>query len=215
MRFLPFMLLLAPLAAPAAQFYIYDDGTAEFSTIASSNHVLANAFKAEAGKLDISGMMFYNFQITNGHAITYALWGDPTNDGNLTDAKVLQTVNSTLTTAGWQNVVFPSLTSFNEGDWFYVGAYFTDPVFSYFVGGVDTNSGNFPGNSWWVRWTTGTVVDLNALNTGTMASITDSGLNLANLLVRATVAEPVPEPSAFWLSAAGLGIAGLWLRRRP
>lgn len=217
MRFLPLLLLLAAASAPAAQFYLYDDGTAEFSSTGSSNHVLAVGFQAQAGKLSISGMEFYNFWTVDNHAIDYYLWRDPTNDGNPADAQVVQTMSGTLSSKGWQSVVFPALTSFNEGDWFYVGSYFTDPVFSYFVSGIDTNSGSYSGNSWWIRWATGATADMNSLSGGTIVPVTGGANSPANLLIRANAADPgptVPEPSTFWLAAGGLGLALARLRRR-
>lgn len=209
MRRQALLFLLTTFVATATQIYLHDDGTAEFSTVGLANQALMVRFQALPNMTNIDSMQFYNFWgVANGHAIEYVLWSDPTNDGNPSDAQVVQSVSTTVVAPGpsgnWQTVVFPSLTAFSPGDWFYVGVYFTDPVFSYFLGGTDITSTS--GDSWTLRWATNTAVDLNVLSSAAQTIHYDGSTPSlqGNLLIRAGAAEPIPEPGTFAFAAAGL-----------
>ncbi len=219
------MKTLSPLAAlflllpslPASTVYLYDDGTAEFSTIASANQIIMNNFQVSAPNTTISGMMFYNFWDPNiGKAINYNLWSDPDADGHPSDAQLLQTVSTTVTNAGWQTVMFPALTAFNDGDRFFVGISFYDPQAAYFLGGNDTNT-LANGLSYFISFAGPGPGDFSHPNTG---SVSTYGVTLGYtgvLMVRALGEDPsagVPEPSSVLLTALGAAAVAALRRRR-
>jgi hypothetical protein len=214
------LLLFTALLAPCLSAYVYkyDDGTAEFSTLGMRNGILAVGYQATAPNTMISGMRFWNFWGTgNGHAISYHLWGDPDNDGVINNPVLLQTVNTTINAPGpggnWQEVVFPSTTAFNDGDWFYVGISFYDPTLAYFLGGNDRTSltnglswmitfpGPGPGNT--ANFAGGTIS-----NYGTTTGLTGV------LMIRALTADETAAPEPGTAALAAVGVLAMILRAR-
>jgi len=204
------IVLFAVQACLATDIYSADDGHAEFSTTGSHNDAILVGFQVTAGKEQIGGLSFFDFfSGNNGHAITYYLWSDPTNDGLPGDAQVLRSQASTLyspTFSGlWQDIIFSSPVTLNVGDWFYVGATFYDPSLSYFVSGADTNA-PISGNSWMIRWPGQLAPDANNLAAGTAQRQLTS-----NILIRAFA---TPEPSTTLLGGAGLALLAVLAKLR-
>jgi hypothetical protein len=210
-------LFLAPFSAFADPVYAWDNGTATYSSLGSKNQVVLVGFQTEAGRLDIAGMQLFHFAGSPlRHPITFALWSDPTGDGDPTDAQLVTSVQSTIG-SGWQTALFPQVSSFQAGQWFYVGAYLTDPNVAYFITGTD--NGVATGNSRQYFFADGATVNLS--NLGGSATAVEhwvpGGLG-GNLLIRAVPTSQgpghaVPEPSAIALSLSVAGLA-LVLRRK-
>lgn len=211
-------LFLAPVAALAEPVYSWDNGTAAYSSLGSRNQVVLVGFQAQAGRLDIAGMQLFHYPGSPlGHPITFALWSDPTGDGDPTDAQLITSVQSTIGT-GWQTALFPQVTSLQPNQWFYVGAYLTDPSTAYFITGTD--NGVATGNSRQYFFADGASVDLSNLGASAEAVEHWTSTSLGgNLLIRAvpqstTPGHAVPEPSAIGLSLAVMGLAMVLRRKR-
>lgn len=221
MRFLVSIAALAAFWTPGASAYVYKYDTDHpiFSTVSTSNGALAVGFQATSPNTTIAGMRFWNFWTAgNGHPISYHLWSDPNNDGNINNAQLVQTVNTTIDAPGpngnWQTVVFPTTTAFANGDWFYVGISFFDPAFSYFLGGNDTTvAAN--GNSWMIQFAGPGAGDPGNPSSGTIRQYgVTQGLS-GVLMIRGLTADELvtPEPGSALLAAAGI-LAALGLRAR-
>jgi hypothetical protein len=213
------LLLFAALAVPCLSAYVYkyDDGTAEFSTVSMTNGILAVGYQATAPNTMISGMRFWHFfKYGHGHAISYHLWGDLDNDGVINNPVLLQTVNTTIDSPGpggnWQEVVFPSTTAFNDGDWFYVGISFYDPIYAYFLGGNDRSLTN--GLSWMITFPGATPTNTTNFAGGTFTNYGTTDGFTGVLMIRALTADETaaPEPSAAALAA--VGVLAMILRAR-
>lgn len=218
--------IIATPSMVKAQTYTLDDGTAETSVGFSPSGDIAwlNSFTIVAGQeiiTDISlawGGVSPGSNLAGGEATSVHLWGDPNNDGNPTDALLLQSVNTTIVAPDTDTIVTIDIpdTIFTVGDTFFVGGFFSNsaPV-PPILGPVALDTTSNASQSWIAASTN---VDLNDLGSAALFGQTsDFGL-AGNLLVRAeaTAATAVPEPSTVLgtLAAIGLGVAGCLKRRQ-
>lgn len=218
---MPFLLLLllAGCVLPASTIYTYDDDQPNISTYGLANQALIVGFQAVSGANAITGMQLNLFNTgSNSHPLTFALWSDPTNDGNPTDAQLIHTVPNTPPTMVqnyWEPVSFPAPTVIPVGNWFFVGVYATSPS-TLFLGSKDTNSTS--GNSWHFYWQENTSVDLNNLASGFNYHFEPNSALLGNIMVRAVGDEPpaasVPEPSSVVSTLSGIALIALRAFRR-
>ncbi|BDC47880.1 hypothetical protein F183_A01960 [Bryobacterales bacterium F-183] len=205
-------------SALADSVYRWDNGSAMYSTLGSRNQVVMVGFQAQPGLLDIAGIQIFNYWGSpTGHAITFGLWSDPTGDGNPEDASLIQSLDSTIGT-GWQTELFPQVTSFLPGQWFFLGAILSNADQGYFITGADSSAAT--GNSWQYKFQDGGPVGRSApgLTASSMYRWTQDSNVGGNLLIRAvTAAAPpagLPEPSsALWLLGT-VGALALRYRRR-
>lgn len=203
--------------------YKWDGGTPVFSTAGLANQALMVGFQADAAQPTIDAIWFHNFwNVAEGHAIQYVLWTDPTNDGNPTDAVVQRSVLTTVQTNGGtqlDQIVPITPITLSPNDWFYVGIFFTDPTYGYFLGASDTKNQPISGNSWYFSWDRTFVgtPDPNALHLASLGSRDTDGNYMIRALTDSQTPDPntsgVPEPSTYALIGSGLlGVAAL--RRR-
>lgn len=203
-NFLAVSVLMATVAISQASDYLQDDGTVNTSTVSGSHQILAAGYQVRENFDVIGSMEFYQFwDVNNGISARFLLWSDPTNDGNMVDALLLQSVTTQIQSpspsGGWQTVNFDP-QHLTVGSWFYVGMAFDDPEFQRFVGGNDT-SGTFVGHSYTYEFAGQTTPEIMALGTLNPQGGT-------NLMIRANA---VPEPATVLAITAGLAAV---LRRR-
>ncbi len=218
MRFLLF-LLLAGCVLPASTLYSYDDDKPNISTYGLANQALIVGFQALSGANAITGMEFNLFNTgSNSHPLTFALWSDPTNDGNPTDAQLIHTLPNippSMVQNYWEPVSFPTPTVIPVGNWFFVGVYATSPS-ALFLGSKDTNSTS--GNSWQFYWQENAPVDLNNLASGFYYHFEPNSALPGNIMVRAIGDEPppasVPEPASVVSALTGLALIARRAYRR-
>jgi hypothetical protein len=216
---LPKLSALGLLSAAAcfAGTYSWDDGAGAFSTLSQSKGVLLVGYQVTPGNETIAGMDYRHFwNVANGHAITFHLWTDPSNDGNPTDAQVqrsvVTTVASPTASGGFQRIQFASPLALNVGDWFYVGHSFVDPDFAFFLSTAD-ESAPIAGNSWQYDWNTIPAVDPNNLaSAADVYHYNAHDVMIHGLTESEFAAAPVPEPGTTILFSCGL--AACWICRR-
>lgn len=129
----------------AARRYQIDDGT--FEVKLGSNFGLGliwmNRFEVQPGGEDLVGVSLAWGTATAGHLTTLAIWIDPDNDGNPTNAVLLRTVDSVPVTNPGTNrfteVAIPRTRIGPAGSVFFVGAYMTN-IANQYPGALDSSS---------------------------------------------------------------------------
>ncbi|MGV6827521.1 MAG: IPTL-CTERM sorting domain-containing protein [bacterium] len=221
-----FLLGLVSASASWAADYELDDGSAESSVGCGNCSVIwLNAFQAIQGADHVTDVeIAFGANINadpppDGDPITVYLWRDPTNDGDPSDAVVVDSVPGTIQsshTDTFVNFVFPIGASFAVGEWFYVGFRSTD-----FAVGRDESIPH-AGRSWISAWTAG--ADPSNLSGADVAfgetTVVEGGAFAGDFLIRANgipagPPEPVPSMSAWGLGVLSilLGLMGIRARR--
>lgn len=197
--------------ARAATQYSLDDGSSEDSVglTAGGDLISLNQFTVTGGNnvitsIDIAfGTPLFPDPTLNGLSYTVALWADPNNDGNPTDAVLLTTATGVVSNAGTDTFLTTNITPTTiTGTSFFVGYLITGAA-GQFPSSLDESSPDQM-RSWVAGGDAGTGDLMNLNNNGLPISTLDSVGLPGNWLIRA---DAVPEPSSW----AMIGLGGALL----
>jgi hypothetical protein len=207
-----------------ASLYQIDDGTAESATGihdptgAPTDFIALNQFNVIGGNNMIGaveiawGAPFVSNPNLNGLTYTAAIWSDPNNDGDPSDAVLLAQASGIITNASTNTFDVTLFNCVTVTQSFFVGFLITENGAEN-PGAVDLNGGYPPGS--FVAAASGGSGDITSLTSNNLLPVTAAG-NVGitgNFLIRADL-WVVPEPRSSALLICGGAIALLVWRRR-
>ncbi|HTQ09133.1 MAG TPA: PEP-CTERM sorting domain-containing protein, partial [Fimbriimonadaceae bacterium] len=212
--------VLGLAAGAGASFYQYDDGTSEGAltsgqiqpdflvgqylnqyTIASGGETLTSIDLVWGSHLDYEGAAPI---IPNGLAVQVLLLSDPNQDGDPSDAQVIQSIDTVTANVGSDTFNSYALNpvTMAVGTSFFVGAYIPSFPDGYQWAPLDFDATGKSANGWFAVAPAGLL--------GGYSSLSMFGTAMT-FMVRAD-ASPVPEPVT--LAVLGVGVLALLRRRR-
>jgi hypothetical protein len=217
------VLLLALLTSSHASLYQLDDGTAEDSVgITGGNGadlIALNQFNVIGGNNMIGsvsiawGTPFYPDSSLNGLNYTVAIWADPNNDGNPSDAVLLATAPDVISNEGTDTFITTLFPCVQVTRSFFVGFIVTQNG-SQFPAAFD-ESAPLTGRSFIAGSSTPGGGDISNLmspnNDLPLNDVQNYGLN-GNWMIRADACVPEPSTAALGL-VGGLMGAAVWRKR--
>jgi hypothetical protein len=219
------ILLLVLVSSSRASFYQIDDGTAEVGIgITGTNNgadlIALNQFSVIGGNDMIGsvsiawGSPFFPDATLNGLAYTVAIWSDPNNDGDPSDAVLLATAPDVISNAGTDTFITTVFPCIRVTTSFFVGFIVTQSP-TQFPGAFDEDLPTLTGRSFVAGSSTPGGGDITNLlspsNDLPLNDVQNYGLD-GNWLIRADIC--VPEPSTYALLVTGLLLSAQQLYRR-